>query len=98
MAWEVVISQRAADNLADIVAYLSQHWPAQVKIDFLAELSHKIELISQMPQMYRASRRKNGVRECVVNRHTIMYYRIQGQQVEIITLQDSRRNPERNDL
>lgn len=97
MAWEVVISQRAQENLATIVTYLSENWSSQAKVDFLVELSRKVELISQMPRMYRASERKENVRECVINRHTILYYRIEGQQVEIITIQDSRRNPDEMD-
>lgn len=46
-----------------------------------------------MPYMYRASARKPDVRECLVNKDTLLYYRIQEQEVEIITIQDTRQDP-----
>lgn len=51
-----------------------------------------------MPRMYRQSRVKKGIYECVVNKYTIAYYRIQADVVQIITIQDSRQNPENLEL
>ncbi len=98
MAYQVEISARAEHNLEVIVKYLAEHWSEQVKMDFLAELSRKFELISRMPYMYRQSRKKKGIHECVVNKYTIAYYRIQGDVVQIITIQDSRQDPSNIEL
>ncbi len=39
-----------------------------------------------------ASRKKKGVRECVVNKHVVLYYKLNADVIEIIAIQDSRRN------
>ncbi len=93
MVHQVEISERAERNLDAIVKYLAENWSEQVKTDFLADLSQKFELISRMPRMYRQSRTQKGVYECVVNKYTIAYYRIQEDAVQIITIQDSRQDP-----
>jgi hypothetical protein len=33
------------------------------------------------------------IRRCIVSQHNIMYYKIKKNEVEIITIQDTRRNP-----
>jgi addiction module RelE/StbE family toxin len=98
MALEVVISERAEKNLDAIVHYLSANFSEKVKMDFLAQLSEKVQAISQMPNMYRASKKKKGVRECVINKYTLLYYRVTSTAIEIITIQDTRRNPDTLDL
>jgi plasmid stabilization system protein ParE len=98
MALPVVISQRAERNLDAIVKYLSATFSEKAKIEFLATLSEKINAISQMPYMYRASRKKKGVRECIINKYTILYYRVIPTAIEIITIQDTRSNPDSLDL
>ncbi len=60
MALEVIISERAEENLDAIVKYLSAAFSETVKMDFLATLAQKMSQISQMPNMYRASGKKKG--------------------------------------
>ena len=98
MALEVIISQRAEENLDAIVKYLSTAFSEKVKMEFLATLAQKMSQISGMPNMCRASRKKKGVRECVVNKYTIVYYKITSKAIEIITIQDSRKHPDGFDL
>jgi plasmid stabilization system protein ParE len=94
MGLEVIISERAEKNLDAIVTYLSTTFSERAKIEFLATLAQKMSQISEMPHMYRASKKKKGVRECVVNKYCIGYYRVTPKAIEIITIQDSRKNPD----
>ena len=94
MAYEVLISTRAEQNLEEIAAYLEANWSATVKTDFLSTLAEKIAYISEMPYMYRSSLLKFSIRECTINQHCKMYYRVIQQTVEIITIQSSYINPE----
>ncbi|MBO0938733.1 type II toxin-antitoxin system RelE/ParE family toxin [Fibrella sp. HMF5335] len=93
-AYEVVFSERAITKLDGIVDYLAKHWSQQTKTDFLSVVSDKIQLLSTMPYMYRASDYLSGCRECIVNRQVILYYRVNDErkQIEIITFQSSRSN------
>jgi plasmid stabilization system protein ParE len=98
MALHIIISERAEKNLDAIIHYLSASFSEKVKMDFLAQLSEKVQAISQMPHMYRASKKKKGVRECVINKYTLLYYRVTPTTIEIITIQDTRSNPDALDL
>ena len=49
----VFFSDEAEGQLEDLALYLGEHWSQQVKINFLATLSDKLELIRQMPELYR---------------------------------------------
>lgn len=93
MPFKVTISLRAEANLDEIVAYLGSEWPLKVKLDFINALKEKIKFISENPHMYQASKKRKLIRRCIISQHNIMYYKIKKNEVEIITIQDTRRNP-----
>lgn len=43
----------------------------------------------------RVSSKKRSVRRCVVTRQVILYYQIVDEAIEIITIQDARRDPKK---
>ncbi len=49
----IYFSAEAEQQLDDLATYLGANWSQQIKTDFLALLSDKLELISQMPELYR---------------------------------------------
>lgn len=87
----VYFSEEAEAQVDEIATYLGTNWSQKVKMDFLALLADKLELIAQMPELYRKSEKRPGLRECVVNKQTIMYYKIQAEDIEIVALLSSRR-------
>ena len=90
----VFFSAEAEQQLEDLAAYLGEHWSQQVKINFLALLADKLELITQMPELYRQSEKRPGLRECVINRQTILYYSIGVETIEVTAILSSRRGPD----
>ncbi len=92
---KVTISDRAEQNLDNIVGYLEKEWSVRVRDKFLEVLKTKIEQISRMPQMYEPSSKRKTVRRCVVSKQTSLYYRVRKEEIEIITIQDNRRNPKK---
>lgn len=95
MIFNVVVSERAERNLEEIVNYLESEWSARIRDKYLLILKKKLKLISQKPLMYPASLKKKAVHRCVITKHSILYYRIQDDRVEVITIQDARRNPQK---
>jgi plasmid stabilization system protein ParE len=93
MPFKVTISSRAEANLDVIIAYLESEWPLKVKVNFINALKEKIRFISQNPLMYQASKKRKLIRRCIINQHNVMYYKIKKNEVEIITIQDTRSNP-----
>ncbi|MDR6807694.1 addiction module RelE/StbE family toxin [Dyadobacter sp. BE34] len=93
MALNVRLSDRARADIEEIAEYLEQNWSAKVKMDFLIGITDKMEAISEMPHMCRESANQPGVRECVVNKHIIIYYRIvDNRLINVLSIRNTRRN------
>ena len=91
---KVAISERAENNLDDLMEYLETEWSARVKEHFRQKLLDTVKLISGNPNLFPVSEIKEGVHKCVLTKHNSMYYRITKHEIEIITIQDNRKNPE----
>jgi plasmid stabilization system protein ParE len=57
-----------------------------------------IGLLKQHPYLYRESDQKKGVRRCVITKQVSLYYRVQDDAIQIITLTDNRQNPSQLEL
>lgn len=95
MRYKVTISQRAQANLMQILDYLEQNWSEKVKNSFLQKLRRVVGLISHNPYLFPASFRKNDIHKCVLTKHNVIYYRIVDDEVEIITIHDTRQKPDK---
>ncbi|RLD69077.1 MAG: type II toxin-antitoxin system RelE/ParE family toxin [Bacteroidetes bacterium] len=98
MQYKVSISDRAIANLENIFEYLIQNWSEKVDANFKKILLSKIHSLSENPFMYPESNIKHGIRKCVVTKHNILYYRIITDEIEIITIHDTRQNPKSLEL
>lgn len=94
-ALKVSISARAEKNLDDLISYLETEWSARVKENFIKKLLNTINLISKNPHLFPASKIKKDVHKCLVTKHNSIYYRVIKSEIEIITIQDNRRNPQK---
>ncbi len=92
MALAVTISERASKNLDEILKYLEVKWSLRVRDKFLDILMAKVQLISENPYIYPSSVIKKSIYRCVLTRQTILYYRVKSDEVEIITIQDARKD------
>nr|WP_293844913.1 type II toxin-antitoxin system RelE/ParE family toxin [uncultured Arsenicibacter sp.] len=88
---EIYFSAEAEEELDKIVTFLSENWPAKVKTDFLAALSDKLRYIEQMPELYRKSLKREGLRECVINKYTVLFYRIKNDEIEVVSVSSTRK-------
>ncbi len=92
---KVTISERAERNLDGIVLYLETEWSVRIRDKYLELLQKKIEMIAKMPYMYEASSKSKTIRRCVVNKQTSLYYRVKKEEIEIVTIQNTRQNPKK---
>ncbi len=92
---KLTISSRAEINLDEIVLYLETEWSIKVKEDFLALVEKKIKFISENPWMYQVHSKRKSIRRCVIGDQNILYYKILTDEIEIITIQDGRKNPKK---
>jgi plasmid stabilization system protein ParE len=93
MALKVRLSDRARGDIEEISSYLAENWSEKTKLDFLIRLTDQLKLISEMPYIFRASTTKNGVRECLLNKHTIIYYQVVNDQtIQVLTIRNTSRD------
>ena len=92
---KVYLSELAESKLFRLSEYLMEKWNVQTRDKFIEKLTGKIEQISSQPHSCPKSEKFNGLYKCVVSKQTTLYYRIQSNEIEIITIFDTRQNPEK---
>ncbi len=91
---ETVLTQTAKEDLEQIAAFLQQAYSQKVKIDFLTAFSERLLLIEQMPFMYQTSEKNPEVRRCLVHKHIACYYRVTDEAILVLSVIDTRTNPD----
>jgi hypothetical protein len=74
--YEVTISERAENNLDEIIKYLDQEWGKKVKDNFLGKLIKIQNLLSTNPFLFIGYSRHKKIHRCLVTKHNFLYYRI----------------------
>ena len=94
---KVFLSELAEFKLLRLSEYLIEKWNLKTRDRFIKKLTEKINQISSQPDSCPKSKEFDGLYKCVVTKQTTLYYRIlpQSDEIEIITLFDTRQNPEK---
>jgi hypothetical protein len=91
--YKVTISERAEKNLDEIIKYLDEEWGVRVKNNFLSKLIKIQYLISTNPFLFIGYSKHKKIYRCLITKHNFLYYKILRNEVQIITIQDTRKNP-----
>lgn len=91
---ELVVTDRAKQDIESIADFLAQQYSNRTKIDFLLRLSHHFELIEKMPLMYPTSVTNPSVRRCVVHKNVALFYQVTNELIFILAVIDTRTNPD----
>jgi plasmid stabilization system protein ParE len=91
--YKVVWTEHAISELKETIEYLENNWSESELKKFSIKLDHIIELISKSPEIFPSSLERIEIRKAVVEKHNNLYYRINKNSIEIISLFSNRRNP-----
>ena len=97
MSRKVVISKTAERKLEKLFEYLIKKWSVKVKKDFVEKLDSSIEIIKNQPEIFPESKKGKSLRKCVVTKQTTIYYRYNSNRINIVTLFDTRQDPNKLD-
>jgi plasmid stabilization system protein ParE len=86
----VYFSRLANRKLVILTDYLAEEWSAKVKQNFIENFKSKIEHISVYPESCMKSGAFPNLYQCIVTKQTSFLYRIQNNEIEIITIFDNR--------
>jgi plasmid stabilization system protein ParE len=95
MKRKVVLSKRAKTKLENLFLFLETEWSLSVKNEFIKNLDHALQIIQNNPESFAKTAVLKGVHKCVVTRQNTLYYRFTESSIEIITIFDSRQDPDK---
>jgi len=91
---KVILSKQAADKLEILLNYLESQWSESVKQNFIKKFDDSVKAITLFPESTEKSNLKEGLHRCVVTKQTTFYYQFNDFEIQIITVFDTRMNPE----
>jgi plasmid stabilization system protein ParE len=96
MAYEIVYSRAAENQLNAIVAYLEIEWSEKVADSFLVVFNDKLELLRLNPKLGRRLDRDPSIRKVTLTKHNLLYYTFDLSRIFLLTIFDTRQDPDKN--
>lgn len=76
--------------------WLEKKWSKKVAVDFVTLLYDKIHRLSATPYTGIPAKKAKNVRKLVITKYNVVYYRIKGNTITVLTLFETRQNPKKN--
>ncbi len=96
--YKILWTDNALSELQKTVEYLEEHWTKKELRNLATNLEKTLNLISNNPYLFQASEIKEDVRRAVVLKLNTLYYRVNKNNVEILTFFSNRQNPKKRKL
>ena len=93
MDYKVFWSNEALRNFEEILDYLNLEWTEKEVQQFKSKLSNQLDIIKKYPFIFPKSDRNPRLRKAVLSKHTIIFYEVQGYQLNLVYLFQTRMNP-----
>lgn len=95
MIRKVILSKRAKIKLEKLLEYLEKEWSDKIKNEFIKKLDYSIKTIQTNPEIFPKTAFVKGLHKCVVSKQNTIYYRIKNSTIEIVTIFDTRQDPQK---
>lgn len=96
--YKILWTDHAISELNETIEYLENNWTEKELRKFFSKLDHTIELISKTPEIFPDSHEKKRIRKAVVEKHNNLYYRINENSIEIVSLFSNQKNPNKRKI
>lgn len=94
MALKVRYSLRARQEEIELLDYIVRKFGTEKANQIYQRIEKVLEAISKMPDMYKASEKQTGLRECILSKQTSIYYRVQEDHIEVVSFRPNRKDPD----
>jgi len=95
MAKEIFLTPRAEQNFVKIIEYLKSEWGPTVTNNFIDRFEQVLTLLGEDPGMFQFADRAKRIQKCIVTKHNILYFKEFKDLIKIITIFDTRQDPEK---
>ncbi len=89
----IILSKRTQRRLVNLLEYLENEWSVKTKHDFVKKLDKSLHQIQKHPESCPKSDKIKGLYKCIVTHQITIFYRIKADEIEIVTLFDTRQDP-----
>lgn len=96
MAYEIVWSKNATQDLKKIIEYLRDEWSVDIAEKFIDKLDSILELLENAPYIGIKSEKRAGVRQILITRHNKLFYRLRGNTILLLDFFDTRQDPDKS--
>ncbi len=93
MAYKILWTEEAVENLGEILDYLENKWSSRKVINFKVSLNKQIELTSNFPQLFPTSEQSPRLRKAVLSKQTTIFYEVKEDVIFIVYLFANRKDP-----
>jgi plasmid stabilization system protein ParE len=93
MSYQVRFSTRAYAEYEEILDYVVENFGLDLAAKVDMHFEEVIDKISMTPNLYPYSDKNKNLRRCVISPQTSLYYRFNGECVELASFRGNRMNP-----
>lgn len=94
MSYPVSYSNRSYNEYEEILDYVFENFGAEIAMKVDSYFEEVIDQIAINPFLYPFSDKKKNLRRCVISHQTTLYYRFNGDCIELVSFRGNRMNPE----
>jgi len=91
--YKILWTESALTELEEVEAFIIEHWTEKELKRLFKHIQLTTKLISDNPLMFPESERKKGIRKAVILKLNSLYYRIKGNQIEVLAFHANRKRP-----
>jgi len=96
MALQVKWTENALEDYRKVVYYLLEAWSIEIASKFIDLLEERLERLSIFPEIGIQSSKNREIRAIVITKHNKLYYRNTKDYIEVLSIFDTRQNPQKN--
>lgn len=98
MALRIRWTKRASEDVESIISFLELEWNESVILKFIRILNSKLESISYFPYLGVQITDDKELRALLITNHTRIYYRVDKNNLIVLRLFDTRKDPKKFNL
>lgn len=95
MKYEIFWLDNAKEKLSIIYEFIIANWNIKIADEFIDKLKFKLQLLSYFPHIGQKSKKKKDVRRYIISEQVSLFYKIVDKRIIILTLFDTRQNPDK---
>ena len=96
--YNILWTEHALTELEATITYLEKNWTEKELKKLATEIEKTIDMLSRNPFLYQSSDVSLEIRRVVVAQKNTLYYRVNGNSVEVLSFFSNRQSPKKRKI